>query len=78
MESIQSRVKTIFFKLLCLTLLTMDVFFFFGQDDDRAYKDLIRRLTQQIFHINGNINSIEKLVNMLGGPLDTTEVRGNL
>ncbi|KAI7894528.1 t-SNARE [Mucor mucedo] len=46
--------------------------------DDRDYKELTQRIAQQIFHINGNINSIERLVNLLGGPRDTSEIRGNL
>ncbi|EPB88392.1 hypothetical protein HMPREF1544_04859 [Mucor circinelloides 1006PhL] len=47
-------------------------------DDDRQYKELTQRIAQQIFHINGNISNIERLVNLLGGPRDTSEIRGNL
>lgn len=47
-------------------------------DDDRQYKELTQRIAQQIFHINGNISNIERLVNFLGGPRDTSEIRGTL
>ncbi|KAI9277213.1 t-SNARE [Phascolomyces articulosus] len=47
-------------------------------DDDREYKALIQRVSQQVFHINGNITSIERLVGFLGGPRDTTDVRSKL
>ncbi|KAI8640573.1 t-SNARE [Parasitella parasitica] len=46
--------------------------------DDREHKELTQRIAQQIFHINGNIRSIERLVNFLGGPRDTSEIRGKL
>ncbi|CEP14922.1 hypothetical protein [Parasitella parasitica] len=49
-----------------------------ASDDDREYKALTQRIAQQIFHINGNIHSIERLVDFLGGPRDTGETRGNL
>ncbi|KAI8144845.1 t-SNARE [Fennellomyces sp. T-0311] len=47
-------------------------------DDDREYKTLTQRVSQQVFHINGNITSIERLVGFLGGPRDTTDVRSKL
>lgn len=47
-------------------------------DDDRQYKELTQRIAQHIFHINGNISNIERLVSFLGGPRDTSEIRGNL
>ncbi|KAI7854780.1 t-SNARE [Circinella umbellata] len=47
-------------------------------DDDREYKALTQRVSQQVFHINGNITSIERLVGFLGGPRDTTDVRSKL
>ncbi|KAG2230626.1 hypothetical protein INT48_005894 [Thamnidium elegans] len=47
-------------------------------DDDKQFKQLTQRIAQQIFHINGNISSIERLVNLLGGSRDTSEIRGNL
>ncbi|KAI9478840.1 MAG: t-SNARE, partial [Benjaminiella poitrasii] len=37
-----------------------------------------QRIAQQIFHINGNITSIERLVNFLGTLRDTAEIRGKL
>ncbi|KAI7901827.1 t-SNARE [Cokeromyces recurvatus] len=40
--------------------------------------ELTQRIAQQIFHINGNISSIERLVNFLGTPKDTIEIRGKL
>ncbi|KAI9361580.1 t-SNARE [Pilaira anomala] len=46
--------------------------------DDYQFKELTQRIAQQIFHINGNISSIERLVKLLGGPRDTSEIRGNL
>lgn len=52
--------------------------FFLKKDDDRQFKELTQRIAQQIFHINGNISSIERLVNLLGGSKDTSEIRGNL
>ncbi|KAI8342332.1 t-SNARE [Chlamydoabsidia padenii] len=47
-------------------------------DDDRDYKTLVQRVSQQVFRINGNITSIERLVNFLGGPRDTADVRNKL
>ncbi|GAA5811654.1 hypothetical protein MFLAVUS_005095 [Mucor flavus] len=41
-------------------------------DDDKQFKQLTQRIAQQIFHIN------ERLVNLLGGNRDTSEIRGNL
>ncbi|CAO3650003.1 unnamed protein product [Cunninghamella blakesleeana] len=49
-----------------------------GDDNDREYKTLVQRVSQQVFHINGNISSIERLVGFLGGPRDTTDVRNKL
>ncbi|KAI9498304.1 t-SNARE [Zychaea mexicana] len=51
---------------------------FGDNDDDRDYKALTQRVSQQVFHINGNITSIERLVGFLGGPRDTTDVRSKL
>lgn len=53
-------------------------FFFATDDDDREYKTLVQRVSQQVFRINGNITSIERLVNFLGGPRDTADVRNKL
>lgn len=47
-------------------------------DDDREYKAIVQRVSQQVFLINGNISSIERLVGFLGGPRDTTDVRNKL
>ncbi|KAG0169596.1 hypothetical protein DFQ30_003474 [Apophysomyces sp. BC1015] len=47
-------------------------------DDDREYKAITQRVSQQVFHINGNISSIERLVGFLGGPRDTADVRNKL
>ncbi|KAI8394223.1 t-SNARE [Radiomyces spectabilis] len=47
-------------------------------DDDREYKTLTQRVSQQVFHINGNISSIERLVGFLGGPRDTADIRSKL
>ncbi|CAO3653386.1 unnamed protein product [Cunninghamella echinulata] len=47
-------------------------------EDDRDYKALVQSVSQQVFHINGNITSIERLVNFLGGPRDTSDVRNKL
>ncbi|KAF7724589.1 hypothetical protein EC973_000897 [Apophysomyces ossiformis] len=46
--------------------------------DDREYKAITQRVSQQVFHINGNISSIERLVGFLGGPRDTADVRNKL
>ncbi|CAO3680962.1 unnamed protein product [Rhizopus stolonifer] len=47
-------------------------------DDTGDYKYSTQRIAQQIFHINGSISNIEKLVGFLGGSKDTQEIRGNL
>lgn len=47
-------------------------------DDDREYKTLTQRVSQQVFHINGNISSIERLVGYLGGSRDTPDTRTKL
>ncbi|KAI8100145.1 t-SNARE [Halteromyces radiatus] len=47
-------------------------------DDEHEYKSLVQRVSQQVFRINGNITSIERLVNFLGGPRDTADVRNKL
>ncbi|KAI8878955.1 t-SNARE, partial [Backusella circina FSU 941] len=47
-------------------------------DDDRQYKELVQRIAQEIFHINGNITSIERLVGFLGTNKDSPDTRGNL
>ncbi|ORX61875.1 t-SNARE [Hesseltinella vesiculosa] len=47
-------------------------------DDNQEYKSLVQKVSQQVFHINGNITSIERLVNFLGGPRDTADVRNKL
>ncbi|CAO3632421.1 unnamed protein product [Mucor hiemalis] len=47
-------------------------------DEERQYKELTQQIAQQIFHINGNINSIERLVGFLGTARDTSEIRGSL
>lgn len=46
-----------------------------GESD---YKNLSQRVAQQVFHINGNINSIERLVGFLGTARDTTDIRNKL
>ncbi|KAL0076151.1 t-SNARE [Phycomyces blakesleeanus] len=47
-------------------------------DDDREYKALTQQVSQQVFHINGNISSIERLVNFLGTPKDSSDIRNKL
>ncbi|KAI8372095.1 t-SNARE [Blakeslea trispora] len=47
-----------------------------GSDND--YKKLTQRVSQQVFHINGNITSIERLVGFLGTPKDSTDIRNKL
>ncbi|KAI7886560.1 t-SNARE [Lichtheimia hyalospora FSU 10163] len=49
-----------------------------GGNDDREYKTLTQRVSQQVFHINGNISSIERLVGYLGGSRDTPDTRTKL
>ncbi|KAI9030666.1 t-SNARE [Phycomyces nitens] len=50
----------------------------FGGDDDMEYKALTQQVSQQVFHINGNISSIERLVNFLGTPKDSSDIRNKL
>lgn len=47
-----------------------------GGDND--YKSLTQSVSQQVFHINGNITSIERLVGFLGTSRDTPDVRNKL
>lgn len=47
-----------------------------GGDSD--YKNLAQRVAQQVFHINGNITSIERLVGFLGMARDTPDIRNKL
>lgn len=56
---------------MCLTLNdSLD-----GQVD---YKTLTQRVSQQVFHINGNITSIERLIGFLGTARDAPELRNKL
>jgi syntaxin 7 len=47
-------------------------------DNDGEYKSLTQRVSQQVFHINGNITSIERLVAFLGTSRDNPDVRNKL
>ncbi|KAI8996896.1 t-SNARE [Pilobolus umbonatus] len=47
-------------------------------NDDVEYKEVTQKIAQQLFHINGNISHIERLVRMLGGNKDTIEMRNTL
>ncbi|SAM08186.1 hypothetical protein [Absidia glauca] len=47
-------------------------------DDEKDYRALVQKVSQQVFRINGNITSLERLVNFLGGPRDTADVRTKL
>ncbi|KAI8327900.1 t-SNARE [Choanephora cucurbitarum] len=47
-----------------------------GSDND--YKKLTQRVSQQVFHINGNITSIERLIGFLGTSKDSTDIRNKL
>ncbi|KAI8641255.1 t-SNARE [Parasitella parasitica] len=47
-----------------------------GTDSD--YKTLTQNVAQQVFHINGNITSIERLVGFLGTSRDTPDIRNKL
>ncbi|GAA5813349.1 hypothetical protein MFLAVUS_006827 [Mucor flavus] len=47
-----------------------------GNESD--YKTLTLRVSQQVFHINGNITSIERLVGFLGTARDTPDIRNKL
>ncbi|KAG1206327.1 hypothetical protein G6F35_011246 [Rhizopus arrhizus] len=49
-----------------------------GDESDLEYKKLTQTVSQQVFHINGNITSIEKLVGFLGTSKDTPYVRNKL
>ncbi|GAB5592802.1 hypothetical protein Unana1_07702 [Umbelopsis nana] len=48
------------------------------EHDDLNYKQITQRISQQIFHINGNISSIDRLIDFLGGPRDSAEIRSKL
>ncbi|KAI8890376.1 t-SNARE [Backusella circina FSU 941] len=48
------------------------------QNEDTEYKRLTMKVSQQVFHINGNTTSIERLVGFLGTARDSSEVRNNL
>lgn len=48
------------------------------EHDDLNYKQITQRISQQIFHINGNITSIDRLIDFLGGPRDSVEIRNKL
>lgn len=52
--------------------------FIFGLDGENDYKTLTQRVSQQVFHINGNITSIERLVGFLGTARDTPDIRNKL
>ncbi|KAI8979654.1 t-SNARE [Mycotypha africana] len=45
---------------------------------DSDYKSLTQRVSQQVFHISGNITSIERLVGFLGTPKDSSDIRNKL
>ncbi|KAI9483661.1 MAG: t-SNARE [Benjaminiella poitrasii] len=47
-------------------------------ESDNEYKSLTQRVSQQIFHINGNITSIERLVGFLGTARDSPDTRNKL
>ncbi|KAI9314299.1 hypothetical protein BX666DRAFT_1972127 [Dichotomocladium elegans] len=47
-------------------------------DDDREYKALNLRVSQQVFRINGNISSIERLAGYLGGSRDNQYILNKL
>ncbi|ORE21013.1 t-SNARE [Rhizopus microsporus] len=49
-----------------------------ADEDSVQYKQLTQRIAQQIFHINGNISSMERLIGLLSGPRDTSETRSSL
>ncbi|CAO3672112.1 unnamed protein product [Umbelopsis ramanniana] len=48
------------------------------EHDDLNYKQITQRISQQIFHINGNISSIDRLIEFLGSPRDSAEIRNKL
>ncbi|KAH8549462.1 t-SNARE [Umbelopsis sp. PMI_123] len=48
------------------------------EHDDLNYKQITQRISQQIFHINGNISSIDRLIDFLGSPRDSAEIRNKL
>ncbi|CAO3653231.1 unnamed protein product [Mucor hiemalis] len=48
------------------------------QNGENDYKTLTQRVSQQVFHINGNITSIERLVGFLGTARDTPDIRNKL
>lgn len=48
------------------------------QSGENDYKTLTQRVSQQVFHINGNITSIERLVGFLGTARDTPDIRNKL
>ncbi|ORY94758.1 t-SNARE [Syncephalastrum racemosum] len=50
----------------------------FGGSGGAGGRTLTVRVSQQVFHINGNIASIERLVSFLGTPRDTTDIRNKL
>lgn len=52
--------------------------FVFIDGGESDYKHLAQRVAQQVFHINGNITSIERLVGFLGTARDTTDIRNKL
>lgn len=54
------------------------VLMFLIDDNDGEYKSLTQRVSQQVFHINGNITSIERLVAFLGTSRDNPDVRNKL
>ncbi|KAI7905450.1 t-SNARE [Cokeromyces recurvatus] len=47
-------------------------------ESDSDYKMLTQRVSQQIFHINGNITSIERLIGFLGTLKDNPDIRNKL
>ncbi|KAI8047738.1 t-SNARE [Gilbertella persicaria] len=49
-----------------------------GVSNGSDYKTLTQRVSQQVFHINGNITSIERLVGFLGTARDSPDIRNKL
>lgn len=62
--------------MFCFIDIHISVFCVEGTDSD--YKSLTQRVSQQVFHINGNITSIERLVGFLGTSRDTPDIRNKL
>jgi t-SNARE complex subunit (syntaxin) len=47
-------------------------------DNDRQYKSLSQRISQQVFKITNNVASINRMVGQLGSARDTQELRNQL